>query len=246
MKVISWGGRKKLMDLEFEEGRNYSVEITQEIDGFLISYHKILFNGFSLEKTDIKLLLRRIAEVAKVLNVKASQFVLEIVPDGITAAGCNVDKRNVVHLVLPIDLHNGHITIPSREIDENYLLYHELMHAKDVLEGRFPSCGIIDSITDFREYLRGFACDFSIEGRLEKNGIRHCPKEQAIENVYQCIVENHELGLFPEESKSISKGFLTQLCDSVWGKELTSSEIDAIIRKLNESIDSDSVQESKP
>jgi len=228
------------MDLKFEEGRNYSVEITHEIDGFLISYHKILFNDFSLEKTDIKLLLRRIAEVAKRLNIKAPQFVLEIAPEGITAAGCNVDKRNIVHLILPINLHGGRITIPSRGIEENYLLYHELMHAKDVLEGRFPSCGIIDSITDFREYLKGFICDFSIEGRLEKNGIRHCSKEQAIENAYQCIVENYELGLLPEEARSISKRFLTKLCDSVWGKELTSSETDVIIQKLNESIDSES------
>jgi hypothetical protein len=62
------------MDLLFEKGLNYSVEITHEVDGFSISYHAIDFDGLELERTDARLLVERIRKRA--LQPTASSFFL--------------------------------------------------------------------------------------------------------------------------------------------------------------------------
>lgn len=219
------------MDLEFERGRNYSIEVTHNINGFLISYQKIWFNDISLENTDIKLLLKRIIEIASVLNVKPSRFLLELVPD-YYAAECHVDKHGIVHLVLPIDIVRNHIVLPSRGVDDNYLIYHELMHAKDVLEGKDSSLGFIDVGKDFTEYLSGRLWDFSIEGRLQKSAKPHCSKQQSIDKVYDCLLDEFEIGNIDENTmKLLSKQVIAELCELTWGKELTHDETCALVKR---------------
>jgi hypothetical protein len=219
--------------LFFEKGLNYSVEIMHEIDGFLISYQTIGFDDLELEGTDVRLLLERIRKVSEELNVKPSALIVETIPDGLGSASCCVDKDRVVHLILPVNMINGKTVVSDRGIHENYLLYHELMHAKMLLEGRIYSSGKIDIIDNFRLYLEGFLCDFSVEGRLEKNGKPHYSKEESTENVYQCILEDCEIGIIPEENmKMLARDTISQLCDKVWGRDLTSSQICTIIKEL--------------
>lgn len=222
------------MNLEFEKGQGYSVEITHNINDFLISYQKIGFNELSLDKTDIKLLLERITKIASTLNVKPSQFLLELIPSHYAAA-CHVDKRGIVHLVLPIDIYENHIAPPSRGIDDDYLIYHELMHAKDVLEGKESSSGFIDVGKDLTEYLSGFLRDFSIEGRLERNDKPHHSKQQSIENVHNCILDEFGIGNIDENTvRLLSKKVIAELCELTWGKELTRDEIHILIRSALE------------
>jgi hypothetical protein len=223
----------KLIELKFEKGRNYDFEVTHEINDFYILYPKISFRDFALEDTDIKSLLERINGIMRDLNIEASRFLLEIKPEEAGTAACSVDKRKTIHLVLPVHLRNGHIIVPSRGIGENYILYHELMHAKDILEGRFPSVGIIDIEEDFKEYLCGLAEDFSIEGRLERMGLPHYTREQSIANANDCIAEVYEMGFRKEEIQELfQKDFSERLCDDVWGRELTSTEAYTIVEKL--------------
>jgi hypothetical protein len=219
------------MNLEFEKGQGYSVEITHNINDFLISYQKIGFNELSLDKTDIKLLLERITKIASTLNVKPSQFLLELIPSHYAAA-CHVDKRGIVHLVLPIDIFKNHIAPPSRGIDDDYLIYHELMHAKDVLEGKDSSLGFIDIGKDFTEYLSGRLWDFSIEGRLQKSAKPHCSKQQSIDKVYDCLLDEFEIGNIDENTmKLLSKQVIAELCELTWGKELTHDETCALVKR---------------
>jgi len=219
--------------LQFEDRSLISIEITHTINGVSIFYPSILFNGVDLLKTDINSFLCRIVDVMKTLSVKARMLVIELWPEGQGSAYCNVDVQDIIDLVLTINIRNGHILLPSRGSDENYLLYHELMHAKDVLEGRFPSSGLIDITKDFLQYLVGFAEDFSIEGRLGKIGRPHYTRKQSIENAYRCVAENYHLGLTGNKvKKPIRKEFFEKLCDNVWGKELTSEEAHAMIKEL--------------
>jgi len=219
------------MNLEFENGRSYSVDITHNISGFLISYQKIGFDGLGLEKTDVEFLLRRITKIASILKVKPSQFLLELVP-GYSVAACHLDKHGIVHLVLPIGIVKNHIALPSRGIDDDYLIYHELMHAKDVLEGKDISSGFIDIRKDLKEYLSGFLRDFSIEGRLEKSAKPHYSKQQAIENVYDCLLDEFKMGNIDEETMTLlSKVVIAELCELTWGKELSHDETCDLVRR---------------
>lgn len=226
----------KSTDIEFEEGEPFHFEISHEIGHFWISYHPLDFNNQKLRTPQFQSLVKKIVNVMNNLNIQIRHFALDIIPDGGRAAACSVDeKREVLYLKLPIHLIKRHIVIPSRGIGEDYILYHELMHAKDILEHRFPSSGSFDFEKEPNKFLRGSVWNFSIEGRLEKHGKQHYSKRESIENEHQSFIERCEwsskgeelVGLFTEE-------FFATLCEKTWGKELTSSKADALIEKLED------------
>lgn len=91
---------------------------------------------------------------------------------------CCVDKRKeVIYLRLPIDVVDGQLGILS-EIHDDYIFYHELMHAKDCLEGRFPSGGFINPGENPELALITSLWHFSIEGRLEENDKPHKSRQK--------------------------------------------------------------------
>jgi hypothetical protein len=124
--------------------------------------------------------------------------------------------------------------IPKRGSDANYLLYHELMHAKEVLDGRFPSMGQLNGQQDYIENIVGRLNDMANEGKLEAMGKPHEIRETVIENVYKCLLEDcYEFGDIPQEKiRLLTKEALTELCDKVWGKELTLSQAEQLINEL--------------
>lgn len=219
------------IQLVFKKGKNYSVDSTHEIDGFLISYHAILNNDVPLEETNVKSFLKRIKRVADELSIKKVTFFIDFIYD-VGGAACCVDEQKIVHLTLPITVKGNKILIDNRGIDEDYLLYHELMHAKAVLDGRFPSSGRI-KYSDLKENLIGRLEDFANEGLLETMGLPHLSKETTIENLYNCFLEDFNFGDIPGDIMSLlTKEKLAELCEKVWGKELTYSEAEKIIDEL--------------
>ena len=223
-----------IKNLAFDKGRNCSIEITHEMGGFLISYQAIAFDDIPLEAiTDFKSILERVKRVAKELKVSPSEFILEFQYE-VGRAFCTVDKEDIVYLSLPIKISKRQIVIHNRDVDDDYLLYHELMHAKEVLDGRFPSCGQLSGPQDIIENLVGRLNDFANEGKLEAMGKPHQSKEIVIENVYNCFREDcYEFGDIPEvKMRLLTKEAVTKLCNKVWGKELTVTEAEAIINEL--------------
>ena len=217
----------------FEKGQVcYSIEITHKVNGFLISYQDIVFDGIRLEEiTNLKSVLGRVNKVAEELKVIPSEFIIEFQYD-CGCAFCAVDKKHVLLLSLPIAIVGKQMIIRDYGIDEDYLLYHELMHAKEVLDGRFLSSGQFMP-EDYVEGLIGRLNDFANEGKLETMGKPHQSKETSIENVYNCILEDGKFGVIPQEKMRIlTKEAVAELCNKVWGIELTESEAHRIIKEL--------------
>lgn len=117
------------------------------------------------------------------------------------------------------------------------------MHAKDYLEGRFPSCSFINPNKNPELALIESLWHFSIEGRLEKNGKPHKSRQRAIEEEYLWASElkksemvEVELGRWQMQirpwplKKLITKEFLQKLCDELWGKEVTSQELQSLLK----------------
>ncbi|MGD6933318.1 MAG: hypothetical protein ACQCN5_03840 [Candidatus Bathyarchaeia archaeon] len=175
-------GEIKLFDgeektLTFEKGDNYSVFITDKINNFLIAYQSIEFNNIPLNRKSIIKLLERINRVACELRVSPSQFIIEL--HSATDGSCSVDKNRNAHVRLPVTVEtNGQIRVADRGIDQDYLLYHELMHAKEVLDGRAAPSGFLKFPQHLEVYLIGFLFDFANDGYLEAIGKPHKPKEQ--------------------------------------------------------------------
>jgi hypothetical protein len=227
-------GTRMNKNLVFDKGENYPVDITHEIEGFLISYESIAFDDMPLEEiTNLKSILERIKRVSEELEVSPSEFIVEFQYD-CGRAFCIVDKKHVLLLSLPITIIEKQMFIASQDIDDDYLLYHELMHAKEVLDGRYPSRGQLIGPEDYMENLVGRLNDLANEGKLEAMGKPHQSKEMAIENVYNCFLEDcYEFGDIPEEKmKLLTKEEVTKLCNQVWGKELTKIEAERIIKEL--------------
>lgn len=219
------------IQLVFKKGQNYTVNITHKIDDFLISYEAILYNDVPLEKTNVKSFLKRIERVADELAINKATFFIDFIYD-VGGAACCVDEQNIVHLTLPITVRDNKILIDNRGIDEDYLLYHELMHAKEVLDGRFPSSGLLGP-ENIAEKLIFRLTDFANEGKLESMNRPHQSRETTIDNIYNCFVEDFEFGVIPEWIMSLlTKEKVAELCDKVWGKELTYSEAEGIINEL--------------
>lgn len=225
----------KSIDIEFEIGQGFPFEIMDEIDGFWISYLMPQRERKKIKKFNLKLLVKRIKNVMKDLKIEVPHFALEIISNGRRAAACSVDKqKETIHLRLPVRFRNERILVPTRGIHEDYIFHHELMHAKDILENRFPSSGIINVEENPKGFLNTLAWNFSIEGRLEKHEKPHYSKEKSIELTYQEFVEMCMwLSKGEELKRRFTSEFFATLCNYIWGKELTSREVDEIIQKLS-------------
>jgi hypothetical protein len=219
--------------LYFDRGQDSAVEITHKRDGLLISYQALAFEDETpLEEiTNLSTVLTEIKSVANELGVAPSEFIIEFQYD-CGRAFCAVDKNWVLYLSLPIIVSNRQIFLPDRYGEDNWIFYHELMHAKEVLDGRFPAVGQIGQ-QDLIENLVGRLNDFANEGKLEAMGKPHQSKETAIENVYNCFLEDFDFGDIPTETMGrLTKEAVTTLCNKVWGKELTVSDAESIVKEL--------------
>jgi hypothetical protein len=239
----------KTIDLKVEIGEGLLFEITKEVNGFLVSYDAELFEGWKPSTTDLKWLIQQIKKIMKELNIQIPNFALELAPfGGLTVYNptCFADKRKeVIYLCLPITVIRAELAIPS-ENQEDYIYYHELMHAKDTLEGRFPSGGFIDPSKNPELALITSLWHFSIEGRLEKNGKPHLNKEESVEQEYFWASKLEKSQFIRVEKgrwerqvqpwalkKLITKEFIKELCDKLWGKEVTFKELQLLVNGIS-------------
>jgi hypothetical protein len=101
-----------------------------------------------------------------------------------------------------------------------------------VLDGRFPSSGLLGP-ENIAENLISRLTDFANEGKLESMNRPHQSRETTIDNIYNCFVEDFKFGFIPVWIMSLlTKDKVAELCDKVWGKELTYSEAEVIINEL--------------
>jgi hypothetical protein len=238
--------RGKSINIDVEIGIGFVFNVIEEVEGFWISYNPKEFEGWKPPKSDLRWVVRQIEKVMKDLNIQAPHFALDLVPFGaLGGAGnptCLVDRRKeVIYLRLPIDVVDGCLGVPSEDHEE-YIFYHELMHAKDVLDGRFPSCGFINTNQNPELGLITTLWHFSIEGRLEKSGKPHKSRQLTIEDEYfwASSLELSELvevesGHWERQTqpwplkKLITKEFVKELCDQLWGKEVTFEELQSLL-----------------
>jgi hypothetical protein len=94
------------------------------------------------------------------------------------------------------------------------VLWHQAMHAKDRLENRFPSAHPLVEVGEWLDIL----WHFSIDGRLQRMGKTHYSKEER---------RNEAAKALPELGDR-----LTKLCDELWGKEVTFSQLLKIGKEL--------------
>ncbi|MBA7593848.1 hypothetical protein ES703_00782 [subsurface metagenome] len=222
--------------IEVEVGSGFAFNIVEEVDGFWIDYDPEQFElhlglkGWRPLKNDLRWLVGLIKKVMKDLDIRAPRhFALELVPIGMLGGwgnpSCCMDKRReVIYLRLAANVVEGHLAILS-EYQGEYIFYHELMHAKDCLEGRFPSAGLFEDKNPELVLIESLF-HFSIEGRLEKWDKPHEPREKTIENEYRWASELRGL------KKTITKEFIRDLCDKLWGREVTFQEARSLSRDM--------------
>jgi len=87
------------------------------------------------------------------------------------------------------------------------VLWHQAMHAKDRLENRFPSAHPLVETGEWLDVL----WHFSIDGRLEAMGKPHYSRSERLDEAARVLP-----GL---------EDRLTDLCDELWGKEVTFSQL---------------------
>jgi len=204
----------KKIHIKVELGIDFYIHVMEEIgSNFGIQYVPEIYKP---SHSDLQWLVRRIERVMKDLKVFPPYVALMLYEWGsIGAFGtpmCGMDKhRKILYLSLQYTTHGG-FGIPS-EIHEDWILYHELMHGKDVFERRFPSSGPYSQEKYPKMGLITALWHFSIEGRLEKIGKPHKPKERTIQDEHFWLRE------------SVTKDKLQQLCERFWGKEVTYDEL---------------------
>ena len=107
------------------------------------------------------------------------------------------------------------------------VLWHQAMHAKDRWERRFPSAHPMVHVGDWMDSL----WHFSIDGRLQNLGKPHYSKEERLDEAIRTFRE------LPQAEPVY--GLVHRLCDQLWGKEVTMTELLQIGQSLGlESADS--------
>jgi len=235
--------------IEVEVGEGFTFDIVAEVNGFWINYRSEDFEGWKPSRSELKWVTECIRNVMADLRMEIPHFALEIVPCwglGTRNPTCVVDKRKeIIYLRLPIDVVNGTLCIPleTEETHEDYVFYHELMHAKDILEGRFPSSGFINPYENPELALITSLSHFSLEGRLEKMGKPHKDKRNVIENEYlwaSRLERAHAVEVEPGHwqrrvewsIKECIREEFEDLCDRLWGKEVTFQELQSVACRI--------------
>ncbi len=100
------------------------------------------------------------------------------------------------------------------------VLWHQAMHAKDRWEYRFPSAHPMVEVGEWLDAL----WHFSVDGRLQKMGKPHYSKIERIDEANKLL---DRLCQIEDLQDRVSK-----LCDELWGKEVTLSQLLEIGRGL--------------
>lgn len=190
-----------LVDLKFEIGEDFSVYVDREISGFGFSFGSLiceeLWSSPSVLTGALKQVMNEVREVMNELHVDKPSHCFILKFDNYAQFMSNrVSSNGFFLLRLPVrplpdqDIIDIHFRYKKNEEFDRRELYHELMHIKDIIDGKFPTIGKSLNV-DLLNNLWGF----SINGRLQNMKKPHMEKDEAI----SWLNKEVELGLITKE-----------------------------------------------
>jgi len=211
------------IELEFEVGDGFAIRIDKEMCGFSFSFREPLDDELMPSKDAFKHLINEIKSVMKELGLEHPSrcFILKF-KNAAQHFSNNVSSNGIFLLRIPVKSYIGAVRIEihyrhkKNQMCDKLELYHELMHIKDVVCGRFPTIGL-----GVKMSLINFLWDFSINGRLEKMGKPHLSREKTIRLHGACALRN-----------LVSREESERICNELWGKKVTYEHLKSIAEKL--------------
>ena len=211
------------IELEFEVGDGFAIRIDKEMCGLCFSFREPLDDELMPSKDAFKHLINEIKSVMKELGLEHPSrcFILKF-KNAAQHFSNNVSSNGVFLLRMPVKSYIGadrikiHYRHKKNQMYDKQELYHELMHIRDILCGRFPTIG-----HGVKMSLINFLWGFSIEGRLEKMGKPHLSREKAI--------RSHGS---PDLQGLVSREQSKRFCNELWGKKVTYEHLKSIAEKL--------------
>jgi len=201
-----------------------TVQINEQREGLYISYALMCPTEQKLEKLfpigGIEHLAKMIKQIFNTLNMNPQKTILQLWEYSQVNGLYSVEGR------APVNKQRDTVMIILTKTPFIYkygyelVLWHQAMHAKDRLEYRFPCAHPMVEIGDWLDVL----WHFSVDGRLQKIGRPHYSKAERLDEAIGLLQ-----GLCLADG--ISERVLA-ICDELWGKEVSFSQLLEIGRDL--------------
>lgn len=222
------------------EGENgYEVEVHEYYGDIGFSYQLLLETATELKQVAPVPVVQKIADIAKGiiedLQLRPRAFVIGVKESpGIGDVGYEgraiVSQRGLAYVELEL------FSFPLEDIDYwEGMLWHEAMHAKYVLEGRWPSMWPFYN-PDIAGPLWALDCfvHFSIDGWLEKHDkptVYWSPQEEPDAD-FKTSRFYELLQCLEGENCTVTEGYLKKITDDLWSRDTDILEISSIMHKL--------------
>ncbi len=164
-------------------------------------------------KTDVAREVRRILKWVYKLDLNLSKLYIQFVPEdilggGFGASGIAGNRRRALLRLEFIPDPRGIAYVVNEGCED--IIPHELMHVKDVLDGRSPTIypATLPGQGDWLDLIR----HLWIDGYLDRMGLPHFPKSARLSLVAESL---KEIG------KRLSAAELSMLGETWWGKPMT-------------------------
>lgn len=201
-----------------------TIQINEHREGLYISYALMFPSETKLEKLfpadGIDHLANMIKQIFQTLNMNLQKIILQLWEYSPVNSLYSVEGR------APVNKQRDTVMIILTKTPFVYkygyelVLWHQAVHAKDRLEYRFPCGHPLVDIGDWLDVL----WHFSVDGRLQKIEKPHYSKEERLSEASRLLS-----GLC--QIDSISERVM-EICDELWGKEVTFSQLTEIGREL--------------
>jgi hypothetical protein len=221
------------------KGENrYDVEVHEQFRGIGFSYQPIFEVAAEVECIASVPVVRKVAAIASnilrdlELQLKALVIGIKESP-GIGNLGyegrCIVGTSRVVYIELEL------FSFPLHDV--NYwegILWHEAMHAKYILDGRWPSIWPFYNTDAGPLWVLDCLLHFSIDGWIEQNSkptVYWPPPEEPDADFKSTRLYELRKGL-QDSSCQITEDFLTKVADDLWGQETDIWQVWKIMQEL--------------
>lgn len=201
-----------------------TIQINEEREGLYISYALMFPSEQKLEKLfppgGVDHLAKMIKQIFHTIDMNPQKIVLQLWEYSPVNGLYSVEGR------APVNKQRDTVMIILTKTPFVYkygyelVLWHQAMHAKDRFENRFPCAHPLVDIGDWLDVL----WHFSVDGRLEKIGRPHYSKSERLDEAIALLQ-----GLCMIDSLSVQ---VHEICDELWGSEVTFSQLMEIGRDM--------------
>lgn len=222
------------------EGENgYPVKVHEYFNGIGFSYQPLLETAADVEQIAPMPAVKRIAKIAKdiikdlalhprafIIGIKESMGIGDVGYEGRAI----VSQRGLTYVELEL------VSFPLEDIDYwEGMLWHEAMHVKYVLEGRWPSIWPFYN-PDIAGPLWALDCliHFSIDGWLEKHHkpTVYWPPEEKPDADFKTSRFYELLQCLEGENCTVTEDRLKKTTDNLWERDTNILEVSTIMREL--------------